>query len=132
MLPDIWGKSMWKTIHIIALAYPNNPNDIDRKTYRDFFVNLYGVIPCYSCAQNYQQHLQQLPIDNYLGNGDELFEWTVEMHNLVNKMLNKRTYTPLQAKKMYLYEQSTLSITLIISIIALLVVISLLIKKRYG
>ena len=32
-----WGEYLWHTIHFVALGYPNNPSDIDKKNYKNFF-----------------------------------------------------------------------------------------------
>lgn len=82
--PLAWGPSMWKTIHYIALAYPEKPTQEEKQDYKNFFLNLYKVIPCYGCAVNYQKNMEILPIDNHLDNNLTLFKWTFLMHNMVN------------------------------------------------
>jgi hypothetical protein len=94
MEPKVWGKYLWTSIHIIALGYPDNPTPDDKQSYKQFYVNLWKVIPCFKCAQNYQRHLDELPIDDgSLTNNMSLFKWTVDMHNIVNKELGKRQWT---------------------------------------
>lgn len=90
--PSVWGPSLWRGIHFIALGYPENPTEESIQSYGDFFVEaLPKVIPCKTCADNYIRHLRELPITPYLYSGGKhrLFEWTVEMHNIVNKELGK-------------------------------------------
>lgn len=105
MLPDIWGRHLWFSIHFIALDYPVNPTASDRANYQHFFENLWKVIPCYKCSQNYQKHLQVLPLvsenGDYLVSRDTLFAWTVALHNEVNKMLGKPEMSLDDAKHMY-------------------------------
>ena len=98
--PDIWGKHLWFSIHIIALAYPMKPTYVDIENYKLFFTHLQHVIPCYKCAENYKKHLEILPIA--LDDNEKLFEWTVKMHNLVNKMNGKDEWSLEKAKKFYL------------------------------
>lgn len=93
MEPKIWGKYLWTSIHIIALGYPDSPTPDDKQNYKQFYINLWKVIPCFKCAQNYQRHLDELPIDGQLSNNMSLFKWTVDMHNIVNKELGKRQWT---------------------------------------
>ena len=91
MQPYIWGKYLWTSIHYISLGYPENPSKEEQNDYKEFFENLFRVIPCYTCSENYKDHLQKLPITpQVLQNTKSLFKWTVEVHNLVNKSLNKR------------------------------------------
>lgn len=97
MEPKVWGKYLWTSIHIIALGYPDNPTPDDKQNYKHFYVNLWKVIPCFKCGQNYQRHLDELPIDNSLTNNMSLFKWTVDLHNIVNKELGKRQWTQEEA-----------------------------------
>lgn len=79
-----WGPSVWKAMHYIALAYPKDPTPADMRHYWAFFNGLGNVIPCAYCAAHYKKHLSSLQIDSYLQDG-RLFEWTVEIHNMVNR-----------------------------------------------
>lgn len=90
MEPAVWGKYMWTTLHLIALGYPDEPNTTDKENYRDFYLNFWRVLPCHKCSINYRRHLKELPIHDYLNNSTSLFEWTVLLHNIVNKELKKR------------------------------------------
>ena len=101
MIPDIWGKHMWFSIHFIAQDYPIDPSPEDAKNYRVFFENLGNVLPCYKCGVNYNRHFKEMPIDDYLGSRELLFAWTVELHNIVNKELGKATMSLEEAKRKY-------------------------------
>lgn len=89
MDPSIWGACLWKAIHFIAIGYPKDPTFQDISAYKEFFENLWKVLPCHSCSVNYRRHLQEIPLDNYLTNNHKLFEWTFLIHNKVNEELNK-------------------------------------------
>jgi hypothetical protein len=101
MQPKVWGKYVWVSIHIIALGYPDNPSDEDIMHYKEFYTNLWKVLPCYKCSVNYLRHLEELPIDEALKNNITLFKWTVDLHNIVNKELGKRIVPFEEAKEMY-------------------------------
>lgn len=88
-VPKTWGPSLWRAIHFVALGYPSEPTGDDVAAYGDFFRSLGGVIPCGTCKDNYVRHLAELPPDPYLASG-RLFEWTVAMHNVVNRETGKR------------------------------------------
>ena len=103
---NIWGKSIWACIHYVALGYPVAPSYSDKEKYKQFFLTLGPVLPCYKCSVNFQKHLTEIPIDPYLENQEKLFEWTVKLHNLVNKENSKPTYTVEQAKQYYLKGES--------------------------
>lgn len=92
MNPNIWGKHFWTTLHLIALGYDEKPSITKKKDYQDFFLNFYKVIPCRKCAINYKRHLQELPIFPYLESKQDLFKWTVLLHNIVNRELGKQQW----------------------------------------
>lgn len=95
MDPVVWGKHMWASIHFIALAYPDEPTEEDKKTYHSFFTNLYKVLPCHTCRNHLKETLDnEYPLHaNFLKNKDELFKWTFNLHNIVNKRLKKKVLT---------------------------------------
>jgi hypothetical protein len=101
MTPKPWGPCMWKTLHYIALGYPDNPSVIDQTNYAEFFMSLYKVIPCITCAKHYQDMVQQNSVVSHLQDNKSLFRWTVDIHNLVNQRLGKKTWTVDEAFKHY-------------------------------
>lgn len=102
MKPDIWGSFMWYTIHFIALDYSSNPSASEKIDYKYYFQNLHKVIPCYKCAQHYIEHLREIPLtDDILKNNKSLFNWTVKLHNIVNKMVGKKIWNSDKAWEYY-------------------------------
>lgn len=89
MMPKIWGKHFWMCIHLAALAYPNNPTLEDKSNYKNFFTYIGKILPCKKCTVNYGRHTSLMPIDNHLEDRQSLFNWTVYLHNSVNKELGK-------------------------------------------
>ena len=89
--PDTWGPHGWKFIHMLALAYPNEPTDEQKKNYKTFFEALQPVLPCSLCANNYKRHITvELPITEAVLKDKESFvKWSIDMHNLVNKETGK-------------------------------------------
>lgn len=102
MTPELWGRYMWFSIHFIALEYPENPTPQQKADYRKFFLDLWKVLPCYTCSQNYKKHLGIYPLtDEHLQSKETLFAWTVSLHNIVNKENGKSQMSVYDAKKMY-------------------------------
>lgn len=93
MPPDVWGPIFWHTIHIVTLAYPQNPTEADKAGARKFFESLQTVLPCPLCRQHYAQKLLDSPVDAALGSRGDLILWAFELHNSVNTMLGKPTIT---------------------------------------
>lgn len=103
MQPSLWGPYLWKSIHFVALGYPLDADDEIRANYKEFYVNLWKVIPCLKCSVNYKRHLQELPpIDGFLGSKEDLFKWTVALHNIVNVELGKPQMDVDTARDLYM------------------------------
>jgi hypothetical protein len=86
-----WGKEGWHFIHTIALTYPFNPTENDKKNYLQFLKSLENVLPCNICAKHFKKNMIKIPprLDSTI----EFFNWSVDMHNEVNIMNNKPILT---------------------------------------
>ena len=91
--PATWGPFFWHTIHIAALGYPIEPTYTEKKAAKDFYESLTSMLPCPVCRVHYTQMLQENPITPFLDTRKTLFQWTVMIHNLVNKSLEKPEYS---------------------------------------
>jgi hypothetical protein len=92
--PNIWGPHGWKFLHYVTMGYPDEPTQEDKNTYKQFFELFAQTIPCDLCANNYKHHLQLYPLSDYhLENRMRLIQWGISMHNLVNEMHEKKTFT---------------------------------------
>lgn len=91
--PDKWGVHGWKFIHHVALGYPNLPSNNDKKNYKNFFMIIGNVLPCNICNEHYNAHLLIYPLtDTVLSKKINLINWTIDMHNAVNKINKKKIY----------------------------------------
>ena len=100
--PSVWGPALWKSIHIIALAYPDDPSQEDAMRYKNFFHAFEHVIPCQVCRAHYAENLRSYPIEPHLKSKHDLFSWTVEVHNLVNEQTRKEKISVAEAYAIYL------------------------------
>jgi hypothetical protein len=91
--PTVWGPFFWHTIHIVALGYPKNPTYTDKKCAKDFYESLAFLLPCAICREHYKEHLAKHPITTFLDSRTDLIKWTIEVHNSVNKTLEKPEWT---------------------------------------
>lgn len=96
--PNIWGPHLWKALHMISIGYPSEPNEEQKQNYKYFFENVYKVIPCYVCSNNYKKHLIELPIvSETMKNRQNLAKWLINIHNIVNKEHGKIEIDPDEA-----------------------------------
>jgi len=87
--PEIWGPMFWSTLHIVSLAYPDEPTYAEKRAAKEFFNALAHLLPCPVCRDHFRQVLQGLPIDSWLDKKGTLVEWVWMAHNQVNKRLEK-------------------------------------------
>ena len=126
MNPDIWGPHAWIFLHSITLGYPECPSDSDKRSFKNFFYSLQGILPCKKCRNNYVQHIKKNPLtDHILCSKERVVRWLVEIHNEVNKINGKPTKTYEQFLKDYykIYNGSSISILNIILICCSLFII---------
>ena len=91
--PNIWGPHGWKFLHMVAIGYPNEPSEDQKKRYKSFFESIQYILPCPICSNNYKKHLKELPLtDEVLKNRQNLSHWTIDVHNIVNKEKGKKVW----------------------------------------
>lgn len=99
--PTVWGPFFWHTIHIVALGYPKDPSYSHKKAAKEFYESLVFLIPCPVCREHYATHLQKMPLTPHLDRREDLFKWTVHLHNEVNASLGKPRITEAEALLYY-------------------------------
>ena len=97
----IWGPSYWFTIFTISMTYPNNPTNIAKKKYYDFFSNLPLFLPTSESSELFTSLLDKYPVTPYLDSKDSLMRWVHFIHNRVNDHLQKPTLTYKEALQNY-------------------------------
>lgn len=87
--PTIWGLKMWTMIHLICLQAPETIDTNVRNAFYTFFTMMPYVLPCDKCREHWLEHVREQPLEQMLDTREQLFRWSVNMHNLVNKSLGK-------------------------------------------
>jgi len=87
--PEIWGPMFWSTLHIISLAYPDDPTYSEKRAAKELFNSLAHLLPCPVCRSHYKEVLQVSPVETWLDNRNSLVEWVWATHNQVNIKLGK-------------------------------------------
>jgi hypothetical protein len=81
MDPKIWGKPLWKFLHIMVYNYT-----LDKKeSYRKFFTNLSDILPCVHCRNFHKEYqaIHKIRLDSK----ESLVLWLYEFHCAVNDKL---------------------------------------------
>jgi len=89
-----WGNSLWEFIHNITIIDSNNSQYIieSHKHIIPILYNITTIFPCSLCLNTYKDHLKLIEkLD--LTKPMSLFYWSVDLHNAVNKKLDKNIYS---------------------------------------
>lgn len=98
MYPPSWGPHVWRVVHLFAYMYklkPGNDESAQQRedAYAGFFENLCTMLPCPGCEMHCKEKFKTLPPPVRGTQGtNELFEWSVNFHNMVNKATGKAEY----------------------------------------
>ena len=79
-----WQPLTWIMFHTLALNYEERYKD----HYITFFDSLKTIIPCKMCRDHYTNFLNKNNINNV-----NLFNWTIDMHNNVNRMNHTKQWS---------------------------------------
>ncbi len=95
-----WQPLTWHIFHTIALNY----NEEYKDKYITFFNTFKTIIPCKICREHFIKNINKpdmsMSIENNINN-ERFFNWTVDLHNLVNKMNHKTQWSYDYALKHY-------------------------------
>jgi len=82
--PTTFGPYFWSVIHMTALSANEGISHEKKEAYIRFFEAMPDVLPCSMCGKHLKENLKLLPVDT-----DDMFRWSIDLHNLVNSQLNK-------------------------------------------
>jgi hypothetical protein len=89
--PRKWGPHLWATLHTLALK-ADADNEVE--AYLEFVNSLFFLLPCDACRADFMKW--------YNANGGPLvgqaFEWSVSLHNHVNRKLGYSEMTVEEAR----------------------------------
>ncbi len=89
--PNIWGRYFWKTFHFASLGYAIHPTATDKQNFRNFVDGLQTLLPCNQCRYHIKLNLKVHPLtDEILSVKIKLILWVYHLHNMVNKVVNKK------------------------------------------
>ena len=95
----------------VALSYPDFPNEIIKRKFYDFFLNLPLFIPDVEMGQKFSAMLDKYPVAPYLGSKDSLVRWVVFIHNKINEQLGKPVITREEAIRRYFKQMVPLELS---------------------
>ena len=128
-----WGPTYWSYIHMITLNYPNKPTKKERDKHFFMVRNFIDTLPCPTCRNEINNIINDNNLRNSLGSKEKFMKYFWNIHNQVNKRLNKPQLSLKKFKKLYSSQTSFSVFKLIksnklknIIIVILLLIISIL------
>lgn len=92
MNPEIWGSTLWKYLHLLSISYIDNLSKKEKDSYKLFLISLGKTLPCNICSKHYLEYMNDKTIDKCLQNKISFIKTIWDLHNQVNKRLNKPQY----------------------------------------
>lgn len=101
--PSVWGPHFWKTLHISAVHYPENPSSIVRERMKGRILAIPYELPCINCLSHAIAFIEERrnKLDEIVSNRHSLGRFYVDFHNKVNKRYGKREWTYEEALAFY-------------------------------
>jgi hypothetical protein len=96
---ETWAHPTWYIIHLSAYYAPVNNKDWNQ-SFKAFISCLRYALPCPKCRAHLHDNLQNIDYDSF-ANTNTLFEFTVDLHNIVNQSLGMPIVTVSDAKQIY-------------------------------
>jgi len=79
---------VWRTLHLMALVYPDEPNEGRQKSMLDYLLNMCPNLPCGGCSIHCNAYMGAHPPQ--VQSKTALRHYLVDFHNDVNKRTGKR------------------------------------------
>lgn len=134
--PNLWGNPTWTALHYITFAYPDNPTDKEKYDMKQFFQSITNVLPCEKCRIHFAQNLTIHPLnDKVLSCRYNLINWLRDVHNEVNIMNNKKTWSYDELMDYYSKNQTNGNnnieiITIFLLILIIIIIVVYMIKRN--
>lgn len=100
--PAVWGPHYWFFMHTIAHNYPTRPNQVTKRKYYDFVMNMPLFIPNVDIGDKFAELLDKYPVTPYLDSRDSFKRWMHFIHNKVNVLTGKEEMKYLDSVDAYL------------------------------
>lgn len=100
---SFWGPYIWYLLHV---TFINMPIEIPENlviSIKSMLTCLTFLLPCQLCKEHLRKNLGKdyLDINPYIYNRYSLFTWSVKIHNILNKFLQKPQLEVEEAAKLY-------------------------------
>jgi len=98
-----WGPSLWFTLHNSSYNYPEKANILCAERTKNFILGIPQLIPVLEYKKDIEIFIagRNNELLEICKSRERLFNFFVDMHNMVNKKLKKKIFSYEEAKKLY-------------------------------
>lgn len=89
-----WGPYFWGTLHLACLAAPNVLTQEHKAAFQALVESYTMILPCPACQIHFAEVLKKYPLQD---TSEDLFLWSVAIHNEVNANIGKPQVSPVDA-----------------------------------
>jgi len=90
---------LWKQFHIVLFQATYNPHIFDQDALATYILRFHERLKCETCVLHYQEQMETNPPP--FQHPEDLFRWSVDIHNSVNTRLGKPVLKYEQAHAIY-------------------------------
>lgn len=100
---DRWGPEFWRVMHAITFLYPDEPSVDDQTRMLTLFRIMPFVLPCSLCGMHFAEAItgKYQISEKVLASRENLSRWLVDVHNDVNRRIEKQTVQYERVKRFY-------------------------------
>lgn len=102
-MTSYWGSRQWYWYHVLSYKSPETFTIDDQKLYYEILYVMTRLLPCNHCYSHFNELTKSHQIK--FSNREEMIEWFITAHNIVNKRLGKKKVKRKKADKLYLDQQ---------------------------
>jgi len=99
--PEVWGPHYWFVLHSIANSYPKVCNQVTKRKYYDFIMNIPMFVPDSEIGNYFSNLLDKYPVTPYLDTRESFKRWMNFIHNKINSHLEKDNISFDRANEIY-------------------------------
>lgn len=102
--PDVWGPHYWFVFHNASANYPTTASPYYAERMKNFILSIPVLLPCLKCKEDSTAYIdsRKSELDTIVSGRENLFNFFVDFHNMVNKKHNKRSYSYDEIKVIYM------------------------------
>jgi hypothetical protein len=109
--PAFWGPAFWFSLHNGAARYPKEATTFCAQKMKGFIGGMPYIIPCENCSEHCRAYIdsKQDQLDDICSERGKLFNFFVDLHNIVNKRYGKSEMSYADAMALYTTNNPTLT-----------------------